>query len=288
MRSRMSALVLSLVFVLSFAACNNKQQSQNQPATDNTSAQANQMAPQNPPSQGQTANSNPPAQSQMANSNPPAQSQMANSNPPPQQPPANEMKAEAPPPPPPPPLVIPAGANLVVRMGNTLDTKTTQAGSTFTGTLARSVAVHGETAIPAGAGVTGTVVDSKSPGKFKGEGVLTVTLTSVDVRGVPVAVETSSYSVNVKGKGKRTAVITGGGAGGGALIGGLAGGGKGALIGGLLGAGAGAAGSAFTGNKDLQIPAESVVTFKLANSITVKHSGKKKHADQGDQGTANQ
>ncbi len=47
------------------------------------------------------------------------------------------------------------------------------------------------------------------------------------------------------------------------LIGGLAGGGKGALIGGLLGAGAGTAGAAFTGNKDVTVPAESVVTFKL-------------------------
>ena len=176
----------------------------------------------------------------------------------------------------------------MVRMGNTLDTKTANAGDTFTGSLAHAVAVDGEVAIPSGAGVAGTVVDSKSPGKFKGEGNLVVTLTSVNVGGVPTTIQTSNYAVTVKGKGKRTAVVTGGGAGGGALIGGLAGGGKGALIGGLVGAGGGAAVSAFTGNKDLQIPAESVVTFKLANSITVKHSGKKNHADQADQGTANQ
>jgi len=103
------------------------------------------------------------------------------------------------------------------------------------------------------------------------------------VGGVPTTIETSNYAVSVKGKGKRTAVVTGGGAGAGALIGGLAGGGKGALIGGLVGAGAGAAGSAFTGNKDLQIPAESAVTFKLANSITVKRSGKKASADDSAQ-----
>ncbi len=40
-----------------------------------------------------------------------------------------------------------------------------------------------------------------------------------------------------------------GGAGGGALIGGLAGGGKGALIGAAIGAGAGTAGAAYTGNE---------------------------------------
>ena len=252
MRSRISALVLSLMLVLAFAAC-NKQQSQNQPpATDNSSAQPNTMAQNAPP-----AGQNPSTMAQQPQTPPPA------------------------PPPPPPPLVVPAGANMVVRMGNTIDTKTANAGDTFTGTLAHAVAVGDDIAIPAGSNVSGTVVASKSPGKFKGEGELVVSLTTVDVNGVPTSIQTSNYGVTVKGKGKRTAVITGGGAGGGALIGGLAGGGKGALIGGLLGAGAGAAGSAFTGNKDLQIPAESAVTFKLANSITVKRSGKKtKSSDQ--------
>jgi hypothetical protein len=266
MRSRMSALVLTLVFALSFSAC-NKQQSQSQPAADNTTAQ-NQMNPNNPPA----------GQSQMANSAPPQQQQMA--------PAPAPAPAPPPPPPPPPPIVIPAGTSIVVRMGNTLDTKTANAGDTFTGSLAHSVAVDGEVAIRSGSGVAGTVVESKSPGKFKGEGDLVVTLTSVNVGGVPTTIQTSNYAVNVKGKGKRTAAVTGGGAGGGALIGGLAGGGKGALIGGLLGAGGGAAVSAFTGNKDLQIPAESVVTFKLGNSITVKRPAKKSNdgSDQGDQG----
>src|SRR5579871_2622539 len=141
MRSRMSALVLSLILVLGFAAC-NKQQSQNPPATDNTSAQPSQMANNTPSS---TA------------TNPPAASTPA---------PGGAMKEEAKaapaPPPPPPPLEVPAGTNLVVRMGNTIDTKTANAGDTFTGTLARSVAVDGEVAIPSGAGVSGTVVSSKS------------------------------------------------------------------------------------------------------------------------------
>ena len=63
--------------------------------------------------------------------------------------------------------------------------------------------------------------------------------------------------------------MVGGGAGGGALIGGIAGGGKGALIGGLIGAGAGTAGAAFTGNKGVTIPAESVIAFVSSAPITV-------------------
>ena len=73
-----------------------------------------------------------------------------------------------------------------------------------------------------------------------------------------------------KGKGKRTAVMAGGGTAFGAIVGGLAGGGKGAAIGALAGAGAGGAGAAFTGNKDIVLPAEAALSFRLTSSVTVK------------------
>jgi hypothetical protein len=175
--------------------------------------------------------------------------------------------APAGPPPPPPPqkFVVPAGTPLVVRMGQTVSAKNNNVGDTFTGTLAQSVVVHGVKVIRAGAPVTGTVVAAKGQGRFKGSGDLGIAITRVG----PYTVSTSSYEAASKGKGKRTAGFVGGGAGGGALLGGIAGGGKGALIGGLLGAGAGTAGAAFTGNKDISVPAETVVTFNLSQPITV-------------------
>lgn len=78
---------------------------------------------------------------------------------------------------------------------------------------------------------------------------------------------TSSIARVEKGKGRRTAGFIGGGAGLGAIIGGIAGGGKGALIGGLAGAGAGTAGGALTGNKNIYIPAETILTFRLERSV---------------------
>jgi len=56
----------------------------------------------------------------------------------------------------------------------------------------------------------------------------------------------------------------------GALIGALAGGGKGAAIGAAAGAGAGTAGAAFTDNKDILLPAETVVSFRLLQPLQIK------------------
>jgi hypothetical protein len=166
--------------------------------------------------------------------------------------------------------VIPAGTRIRVRIGQTLSTKVNQAGDTFPATVDSPVEVNGRTVIRAGASATGTVVDAKSLGKFKGQALLSVRLDRVRVEGHSYPVETSSVERVEKGKGKRSAEFIGGGAGLGALIGGLAGGGKGALIGGLAGAGAGTAGGAFTGNKDLVIPAETVLTFRLTNDVHVE------------------
>ncbi|MGA9959745.1 MAG: BON domain-containing protein [Acidobacteriaceae bacterium] len=167
------------------------------------------------------------------------------------------------------PIVVPAGARIRVRLGQTLSTKQNQTGDPFSGVLVDSVRVNGQTVIRAGARARGVVTESKGLGKFKGQAVLAIRLDSVSVDGRTYQVRTSHVERVEQGKGKRSAVMTGGGAGLGALIGGLAGGGKGALVGGLLGGGGGAAGSAFTGNKDLVIPAESVLTFDLERSLTV-------------------
>jgi len=184
---------------------------------------------------------------------------------------AASMPAAAPAPAPKPePLVVPAGTAITVKTGEALGSKLSQSGQTFTATVAQPVSVSGKTAIPAGSSVTGTVVTAKEKGKIKGEGELSLTLTSIAIKGHTYTIQTNSYDSTSKGKGKRTAVATGGGAAGGALIGGIAGGGKGAGIGALVGAGAGLVGGALTGNKQIEIPAESAISFTLAAPITLK------------------
>ncbi len=167
-------------------------------------------------------------------------------------------------------VVVPAGTTLTVRLGETVNAKTAAPGQSFNGSLSRAVSVDGVEAIPAGSAVTGEVTDAKSLSKFKGEGRLAVRLTSIDIKGKSYPLSTSTVAKVVKGKGKRNLMIGGGGAALGALIGGLAGGGKGAGIGALAGGGAGTAGAAYTGNKDVAFPAETALSFRLKESITLK------------------
>ncbi|HUN62569.1 MAG TPA: BON domain-containing protein [Candidatus Sulfotelmatobacter sp.] len=177
--------------------------------------------------------------------------------------------APTPAPPPPQPIVVPSGTSLVVTVDQALGSKTSQSGQTFLATLARPVSIGGATAIPKGSHVTGTVITAKEKGKIKGEGQLSLALTSITIRGQNYDIETGTLDSTVKGKGKRTAVTTGGGAAGGALIGGIAGGGKGAGIGALVGAAGGLVGGALTGNKQIEIPAETALTFTLSKSLTL-------------------
>lgn len=173
------------------------------------------------------------------------------------------------PPPPPPPLVIPAGTHISVRVQQDLGSKISQPGETFTATVASPITIGGVAAIRAGASATGTVVDAKALGHFKGGAYLALRLDTVRAQGATYQIATSTLEREIKGKGKRTAGFIGGGTGLGAIIGGIAGGGKGAAIGALAGAGAGTAGAGLTGNKEIVIPAETPLTFRLARSIHV-------------------
>ena len=175
---------------------------------------------------------------------------------------------------PPPPAVVnlPEGTDIRVRLDQELGSQISHSGDAFSATVSDDVMVNGEVVIPKEARADGTVTDAKPLGRFKGGAMLSIKLDRVHTRWGTYAVQTSSISRAEKGKGKRTGAMIGGGAGLGALIGGLAGGGKGAVIGALAGGGAGTAGSAFTGNKQIVLPAETLLTFKLDHSVRITES----------------
>ena len=168
------------------------------------------------------------------------------------------------------PLVVPADTTITVVLDEPLSSKTSESGQNFAATVSTPIEIDGKIAVPKGARATGVIREAKSAGRFKGGAVLSLVLSSITVNKSSYNVETSDHSIATKGKGKRSAALIGGGGVAGAIIGGLAGGGKGAAAGAALGAGAGTGGAAFTGNREINLPAETPLSFKLLQPLEIK------------------
>ena len=164
---------------------------------------------------------------------------------------------------------IPAGTAITVTIDQSVSSKNAQVGQGVVATVAHDVTVDGKVVIPKGAHAKLVVSSVQASGRLSTPAKLYLRLKSVEVRGKIYTIATSSSGKTMGGKGKRDAGFIGGGAGAGALIGGLAGGGKGAAIGAVAGAGAGTAGAAATGKKEVEFPAETRLSFTTRADVTI-------------------
>jgi len=156
------------------------------------------------------------------------------------------------PPPPPVEVNIVAGTPLTIRIDQWISVKHSRAGDTFTGEIVDPVLANDNSAlIPKGALVDGVVDVSHRRGHFRGRSLL------------------RDLAETKKGKGRRSSALISGGTGVGMVVGGVATGGVGLVVGGLVGGGVGTAVAGLTGNRDLDIPAESIVRFRLADDLVV-------------------
>lgn len=167
-------------------------------------------------------------------------------------------------------VTLPQGTVLTVRLNDALSSKTNHTGDTFTAVIEEPVDVDGKVVIPKGSTASGTVTEAKARGKIKGSATLRLVLDSITIKEKEYDIRTTAVAREMEGKGKRTAAIGGGGAATGAIVGAVAGGAKGFGIGMLVGAGVGLAGGAFTGNKNIELPAETVLSFKLLKPVDVR------------------
>jgi hypothetical protein len=167
------------------------------------------------------------------------------------------------------PVTVPAGTVLNVLLTQAIDVDATQTGMTFKALLDDPVMLGGKVVIPRNVAVVLQVAKVEQAGDFKGSDAVSLKANSLSFGGRKYDIVTNYVERKEEGEGKKTTRKVAGGAGLGAIIGGIAGGGTGAAIGALAGGGAGAIVSA-TGTQHLKIPAETRLQFKLSAAVTVR------------------
>jgi hypothetical protein len=172
----------------------------------------------------------------------------------------------------PPALIIPAGTSVTVRLQQSLSSASAVPGQRFEAVLDQPLVVENQVIAPVGTPVTGHVVVARRSGRFHHPGEIGLTLDNVVLGQQQIPIRTSSVVARGASHKKRNWGLIGGGTGGGALIGALAGGGKGALIGGGIGAAAGTTTALLTGKKDVTFGAERRLTFRLHRDVSLQSS----------------
>lgn len=165
--------------------------------------------------------------------------------------------------------VFSAGTTVEVQTVDSIDSKTAQAGDEFQATLAQPLIWNSRVIVPKGANVYLRLVAAQTSGQYKGRSELQLTLVRLEFQGINYRLNSATYTEAGGSRGKDTAKTVGGGALVGAIIGAIAGGGKGAAIGGAAGAGAGGVYQGVSKAKQVRIPAETRLDFKLDQPLSI-------------------
>ena len=180
---------------------------------------------------------------------------------------------------------LPAGTEVHVRVDQDINAKSgnVSPGAQFPGTISRDITdANGNVVIPRGARAQLAVAQASDKPDD-----LTLDLRSIEVNGRTYRMDTEGTSAagSTKrgglGMNKRTGMYVGGGALAGTLLGALAGGGKGAAIGAVVGGAAGAGAQVLTRGKELNVPAETELNYRLNQAVRMNgYNGYQGHGRQ--------
>lgn len=172
-------------------------------------------------------------------------------------------------------LMVPAGAEISVRTNQAIDSETATTGRTYSAEIEKDVLNDaGAVVIPRGADAELVIREVSEGGAFGGP-QLVLDLNTVSIGGRRYLVSASDVERSSDrgiGANRRTATMVGGGAALGTLLGAIAGGGKGAALGALAGAAAGGAVQVLTKGKEVRVPAETVLTFRVEQPLRLERS----------------
>jgi hypothetical protein len=170
---------------------------------------------------------------------------------------------------------LPSGTEISVRTDQEISSQTATEGRTYPASIQRDVnGPDGNVLIPKGSQAN-LVIRSVNEGGTLSSGSLVLDLDSVVVNGRRYVVSTSDLQQSDSkgiGKNKRTAEMVGGGAVLGTVLGAIAGGGKGAAIGAIAGTAAGGGVQVLTKGKEIRVPAETTLTFRLDQNLQLNEA----------------
>ena len=166
-------------------------------------------------------------------------------------------------------VTIPEGTAITIRLIDPVDSEKNKEGDTFSASLDSPIVIDDKTIIPKNADVEARLVSAKSAGHFTGSSAVGLVLSKITFGGKTYDVQTGEFTKQSASRGKRSAMVIGGGAAVGAVIGAIAGGGKGAAIGAAAGAGTGTGVQALTKSEQIKLPSETLLEFQLKAPLTV-------------------
>lgn len=154
-------------------------------------------------------------------------------------------------------------------MIDSVDSGVNHTGDILHGSLAKPIQIGHQVIVPAGTNVYLQLVEVHSAGRFAGKGELRLELYRIEIQGKSYALVSNDYVDKGPSRTKRSLLTILGGSAVGAAIGAVAGGGKGAAIGAAAGGGGGAIYEGSTKSKQVDIPPETLLKFKLAQPTSV-------------------
>ena len=169
--------------------------------------------------------------------------------------------------------MLPSGTELMVRTAEAIDSSTAVVDQTFSAVVEHDILGESDSVIiPSGSHAV-VVVRQISSGGTTGSPDIVLDVQSMTVNGRRYLVSTADLKEDSGtgiGKNKRTAETIGGGAALGTIIGAIAGGAKGAAIGVLVGAAGGAGVEVLNKGKDVRVPAETLLSFRLDRPVSLQ------------------